>query len=150
VSFRIPTPVFGAGLIEAIPDRIILGNQAANTNVKQSLGILGRVNRQRLFGQPFNVSGSAQNNQNDGTISRFGWKAQVKSLLLFSGEAYNVEMGITSELFMTEREEKPNCQFATVPNDTTETDPADGVIAVSAIENFAFFQRFLAAPTPSA
>jgi len=32
---------------------------------------------------------------------RFGWKAQNKSLLLFAGEAYNVEMGITNELFRT-------------------------------------------------
>jgi len=30
---------------------------------------------------------------NDGTISRFGWKAQNKSLMIFSGEAYNVEYG---------------------------------------------------------
>jgi hypothetical protein len=29
-------------------------------------------------------------NGNDGTIARFGWKAQNKSLLIFSGEAYNV------------------------------------------------------------
>jgi CxxC motif-containing protein (DUF1111 family) len=42
-------------------------------------------------------------NGNDGTISRFGWKAQNQSLLLFSGEAYNVEMGITNELFPSER-----------------------------------------------
>ena len=149
VIFRIPTPVFGAGLIEMIPDKAILANQAANASAKQSLGIGGRANRQRLFGQPFGVSGQANNNPNDGTISRFGWKAQVKSLLLFSGEAYNVEMGISSELFHTERDETTSCQFATVPNDVTETDPDDGVVKVSAIENFAFFQRFLAAPTPS-
>jgi len=42
-------------------------------------------------------------NGNDGTIARFGWKAQNKSLLLFSGEAYNVEQGVTNELFQTER-----------------------------------------------
>ena len=58
-------------------------------------------------------------NGNDGTITRFGWKAQNKSLLLFSGEAYNVEMGITNELFQNERDETPSCQFATVPNDVT-------------------------------
>jgi CxxC motif-containing protein (DUF1111 family) len=149
VIFRIPSPVFGAGLIEMIPDQAILANQAASASAKRSLGIGGRANRQRLFGQPFAVSGQANNNPNDRTISRFGWKAQVKSLLLFSGEAYNVEMGITSEPFQTERDETANCQFARVPNDVTETDPEDGVMRLSAIENFAFFQRFLAAPTPS-
>ena len=51
------------------------------------------------------ITGQTNNNGNDGTIARFGWKAQNKSLLLFSGEAYNVEMGITNELFQTERDE---------------------------------------------
>src|SRR5213594_1658656 len=133
VIFRIPTPVFGAGLIEQIPDRVILANQASNAILKGALGISGRANR----------------NGNDGTIARFGWKAQNKSLLLFSGEAYNVEMGITNELFQTERDETPTCQFATVPNDVTDTATSGGTATISAIEKFAFFMRFLAAPTPS-
>src|SRR6266498_1758803 len=95
------------------------------------------------------ISGQANNNGNDGTVARFGWKAQNKSLLLFAGEAYNVEMGITNELFQTERDETPTCQFATVPNDVTETDGKTPLDVVSAIEKFAFFARFLAAPTPS-
>ena len=57
------------------------------------------------------ITGLPNKNGNDGTIARFGWKAQNKSLLIFSGEAYNVEMGISNELFQTEREENPNCQF---------------------------------------
>jgi CxxC motif-containing protein (DUF1111 family) len=89
------------------------------------------------------------NNGNDGTIARFGWKAQNKSLLLFSGEAYNVEQGITNELFQTERDETPTCQFATTPNDFTHTDATKPLDAISDIEKFAFFMRFLAAPTPS-
>jgi hypothetical protein len=104
--FRIPTPVFGAGLIEAISDGAILANQASQGSTKSAFGISGRANR----------------NGNDGSITRFGWKAQNKSLLLFSGEAYNVEMGITSELFQSEREGKDACQFATVPNDATDTE----------------------------
>jgi len=128
IIFRIPTPVFGAGLIEQINDATILANLASNSFTKRILGISGRVNR----------SG------NDGTVTRFGWKAQNKSLLMFSGEAYNVEMGITSELFQQERDETPSCQFATVPNDVTPS-----VRQIGAIENFANFQRFLAPPTPS-
>ena len=82
--FRIPTPLFGAGLIEAIDESPILANMTANNATKQSLGIAGRVNS--TTGRP-NTSG------NDGTVTRFGWKAQNKSLELFSGEAYNVEQG---------------------------------------------------------
>ena len=146
VIFRIPTPVFGGGLIEQIPDAAILANQAADAPLKHSMRIVGRPNI-TLAGRA--ISGQANNNGNDGTVARFGWKAQNKSLLVFSGEAYNVEMGITNELFQTERDETPSCQFATVPNDVTKTDAKKPIEAISAIEKFAFFMRFLAPPTPS-
>jgi CxxC motif-containing protein (DUF1111 family) len=127
IIFRIPTPVFGAGLIENLTDTTILNNLNSNSTTKRNFGISGRVNR----------------NGNDGRISKFGWKAQNPSLLVFSGEAYNVEMGITNEAFPIERDETPSCQFAKTPNDVT---PSVG--AISAIENFANFQRFLAPATP--
>jgi CxxC motif-containing protein (DUF1111 family) len=127
IIFRIPSPVFGGGLIEAIPDTAIVANLKANESKAKALGISGRVNR----------------NGNDGTISRFGWKAQNVSLRLFSGEAYNVEMGITNELFQVERDQTASCIFATTPNDVTPS-----VRQIGAIENFANFQRFLAPPQP--
>ena len=133
VIFRIPTPTFGAGLIEEIPDSVIVANRVANASTKRLFGISGRVNR----------------NGNDGTITRFGWKAQNKSLLLFSGEAYNVEMGITNELFQSERDETASCQFVAAPNTVTNTTGATPQETISAIEKFAFFMRFLAPPAPS-
>src|SRR6185369_1704176 len=44
VIFRIPTPLFGAGLIEQIPDSVIFANAAANAAAKGSLGIKGHPN----------------------------------------------------------------------------------------------------------
>jgi len=140
VIFRIPTPVFGAGLIEEITDTAILMNLSRDSSTKAQLGISGRPNR----------------NGNDGTISRFGWKAQNQSLIIFSGEAYNVEMGITNELFQSERDQTPSCQFAKVPNDVQNTDAAENaatrlaaaLAATPAVLNFANFQRFLAQPKP--
>src|SRR5262249_53699017 len=85
IIFRIPTPVFGAGLVENIDDSTLLNNHAAQGG--NGLGISGDFNR----------------NGNDGTIARFGWKAQNKSLDLFAGEAYNVEMGISNETFTQDR-----------------------------------------------
>ncbi len=146
VIFRIPTPVFGTGLIEHIPDREILANRGKDATRKKELAIHGRANIV-LAGHA--ISGQANNNGNDGTVARFGWKAQNKSLLLFSGEAYNVEMGITNELFQTERDETPTCEFAVVPNTITDTAGETPVDAVSAIEKFALFMRFLAPPGPS-
>ena len=101
VIFSIPTPVFGAGLIEQIPDRRLSptgANAAATKRARHPRP--GELPRRRAHDQR-----QTNNNGNDGTIARFGWKAQNKSLLLFSGEAYNVEMGITNELFQTERDE---------------------------------------------
>ena len=134
VIFRIPTPVFGAGLIELIPDAVILANLNTDSFTKSRLGISGRVNRVG----------------NDGTVGRLGWKAQNKSLMVFGGEAYNVEMGISNELFQSERDENPDCQTAELPNDISALDGATGVDSVSDVEKFAFFMRFLAPPTPSA
>jgi CxxC motif-containing protein (DUF1111 family) len=133
--------VFGLGLVEAIPDYAIVRNQQATASARASLGILGRPN----FTLP---TPNPNRNGNDGTIARFGWKAQNKSLLMFAGEAYNVEQGISNELFPQEREENANCQYASVPNDTTNMDGATAADMLSGIQKFAFFMKFLAPPTP--
>jgi len=146
VIFRTPTPVFGAGLIEQIEDSTILANLAASSTQKSQLGIRGRVNLQ-VSGRT--ISGVANRNGNDGTITRFGWKGQNVSLLVFSGEAYNVEMGITSELFQNEREQDPNCYFKSNPNSVQDMDATTALTGVTSVQNFANFQRLLAPPKPS-
>lgn len=147
IIFRIPTPVFGGGLIESIPDSAILANMKADTNLKKAMGISGHPNA--------HLSGNANRSANDGTITRFGWKAQNKSLLMFAGEAYNVEMGVTNQLFPQERDETPGCVLNPTPEDTsnfttTSTPAANPNIAVlSDIEAFANFMRMLAPPSPA-
>ena len=147
IIFRVPTPLFGAGLIEAIPDSAILANMSANASEKSALGIHGHANAI--------ISGTANLSANDGTITRFGWKAQNKSLLMFAGEAYNVEMGISNQLFPQERDETPGCILVATPNDTSNftmpatTNPASNTAVLSDIEAFANFMRMLAPPTPA-
>src|SRR3989441_6505808 len=137
IIFRIPTPLFGAGLIESITDTTIRNNLASDsTGLKRHFGIMGHVNT----------------NGNDGTVTRFGWKAQNKSLLIFASEAYNVEMGITNENFPNEREEDPKCATNTLAENHTDfgndngnnngNGPAD-------IVAFMGFMRFLDQPTPA-
>jgi CxxC motif-containing protein (DUF1111 family) len=134
IIFRIPTPVFGAGLIENIADSTIIADMQANAALKKSLGISGHPN----------YSG------NDGTITKFGWKAQNKSLEIFSGEAYNVEMGVTNELFTNERNMPPSsCLLNQTPEDATNFSEA-GVNIPSDTVAFSAFMRFLAPPVPSA
>ena len=139
VALRIPTPTFGVGLIEAIDDDTILANLQANAGTKLSLGIIGKPN---MTGRP-NVSG------NDGTITRFGWKAQNKSLELFSGEAYNVEQGVTSDLFPQERDEARGCHFNATPESPTHFDALNPLEVPSDVVKFAVFMRLLAPPTPT-
>lgn len=133
VIFRIPTPVFGLGLVEATPDSVLRANLAANAGRKASLGIRGS----------FNVSG------NDGTITRFGWKAQNKSLLVFAGEAYNVEQGVSNEVFPTERSADTGCAFNPSPEDFAGTTGGTGAERTSDVEAFATFARLSAPPTPA-
>jgi len=133
VIFRIPTPTFGDGLIESITDTTIRNNLASDpTGQKGALGIKGHVNT----------------NGNDATVTRFGWKAQNKSLMIFAGEAYNVEMGVTNENFTNEREEDPNCAKSGTP----ESDFGFNVGSITASDVTAFraFMRFLDQPAPVA
>jgi CxxC motif-containing protein (DUF1111 family) len=128
LSFRIPTPTFGAGLIEAIPDEVLLRNLRDNAAVKARYGVFGRFNA----------------NDNDGTITRFGWKAQVKSLVIFSGEAYNVEQGVSNPVFPQERDETPGCVYNSTPEDSPDFDAGES----DDIALFAAYMRFLAPPAP--
>src|SRR5216683_6424007 len=144
IIFRIPTPVFGAGLIESIPDSAILANMKTDSNLKKPMGISGHPNA--------HLSGNANHSSNDGTITRFGWKAQNKSLLMFASEAYNVEMGVTNQLFPQERDETSGCLFNPTPEDTINFTTAAGstnTAVLSDIEAFADFMRMLAPPTPA-
>ncbi len=142
IIFRIPTPVFGAGLIANIDDSTLLANRAAQLHNR--LGISGAFNH----------------NGNDGTISRFGWKAQNKSLMIFAAEAYNVEMGISNELFTQDRplpEEEmqsglpANCLNLAgtgYPEDITHSDGASPSKVTSDVGLFNVFMQFLDQPTP--
>lgn len=139
IIFRIPTPTFGTGLIENIDDSTLLANAASNAS--NSFGIGGDFNREG----------------NAGTIARFGWKAQNKSLETFAGEAYLVEQGVSNELFTQERPlpgEGQNqglpspCKINGTPEDHTNFNTT-ALGTLSDTVGFAMFMRLLAPPTPS-
>jgi len=132
IIFRIPTPVFGAGLIENIDEMDLLTGGS----------------------NPYGISREFNRNGNDGTISRFGWKAQNKSLEIFAGEAYNVEMGVSNELFTQERplpeEDRASglplqCRANGTPEDHTNFNKS-AVATGSDTVQFAMFMRLLAPP----
>jgi CxxC motif-containing protein (DUF1111 family) len=141
IIFRIPTPVFGAGLLENLDDSTLLKNRLVNLN------------------NQFGIGGTFNHNGNDGTISRFGWKAQNKSLHIFAGEAYNVEMGISNELFPQDRPLPEEDQLGTglpsnclnlggigYPEDTSNPNATPNAAVLDDVSAFANFMRFLAPP----
>jgi hypothetical protein len=116
VSFRIPLQLFGLGLIESIEDTEILNHHNATAAARATLKIGGHPNL----------------SDNDATINRFGWKAQNKSLAIFAGEAYNVEMGVSNDIMPNARDENHTCAIGKpTPNDINRIDLNDA-------ENHAF------------
>ena len=117
--------------------------------------LLANFNAQQ--GNNQGVTGSFNRNGNDGTISRFGWKAQNKSLEIFAGEAYNVEMGVSNELFTQERPLPGEDQISGLPsvcrvNATPEDHTNFNTTSIGTLSDtvqFAMFMRLLAPPTPS-
>ncbi len=136
ISFRTPLQLFGLGLIESIQDSAIRANMNADRDRKGDLGISGRPNMV----------------PNNGTISRFGWKAQNGSITIFAGEAYNVEMGISNDAFPIGRSEDPTCSTVYEPFDVPRTQPAlfnNPLKIMPAWLMFTEFMRFVAPPKPA-
>jgi len=133
VARRIPIPLFGAGLVEAIPDSDIAAR--ADPHDQNFDGIRGRAALVRDI-----ATGALR-------VGRFGWKAQHATLEAFAADAYRNEMGITNELFARElalgisAEKMRLCDPIPDPEDVT--DPTTGL---SGVDNFEAFMKFLAPP----
>jgi CxxC motif-containing protein (DUF1111 family) len=133
VARRVTTPLFGAGLIEAIPDETIL----LNAQRSKPDGVTGHASMITDV-----VSGKMR-------VGRFGWKAQQATLLAFSGDAYLNEMGVTNRFFPTENAPNGNtallARFIRSSDIEDKVDPATGK---SDIDRAADFMRLLAPPQP--
>jgi CxxC motif-containing protein (DUF1111 family) len=94
-AHRKSNQTFGLGLIEAIPDSTILANQTRN-NGKD--GVFGRA---AVLSDPVTamIASGAFFNGVPNVIGRFGWKAQLSSLLAFAGDAQINELGETNRFF---------------------------------------------------
>jgi CxxC motif-containing protein (DUF1111 family) len=120
VTGRKTTPLFGLGLVDAVPDSTF-------ENLRQNGGKVNRVLDPVSRGRK---------------IGKFGWKAQVSSLFVFSGDAYLNEMGITSPFFPNEQ--CPNGDCSMMAGCDLVADPEDNGDDVLAFTNF----MTLLAPIP--
>jgi CxxC motif-containing protein (DUF1111 family) len=131
VARRAPIPLFGAGLVEAIPDDLLLALEDP----------LDR-NRDGISGRAAIVVDVGTRERR---VGRFGWKAQHATLLTFSGDAYRNEMGITNDLFPQESAfgvtaaQMQRCDPRPDPEDVR-----DPLTHRRGIDNFEAFMKFLA------
>ena len=133
IARRVPIPVFGAGLVEAIADETILALE--DPDDRNADGISGRAARVVDIG-----TGHVR-------IGRFGWKAQHATLRTFSADAYRNEMGITNELFPDEAAAGVSAAHMKQCDPTPDPeDVADFRTRLAAIDNFEAFMKFLAPP----
>ena len=134
IARRISIPLFGAGLVEAIPDETLIALE--DPEDRNGDGIRGRAAR---------IHDVATGRER---IGRFGWKAQQATLLAFAGDAYLNEMGITNDLFPQEAalgvsaEAMRRCDATSDPEDVR-----DRVTGLRAIDRFELFMKFLAPPS---
>ena len=133
VAKRRPLPLFGDGLVEAVPDELLVALEDPGDS--DGDGVSGRVHW-----VTDKDTGQLQ-------AGRFGWKAQQSSLFTFGAEAYRNEMGITSELFPNEMCPGGDCEIIELVDPVP--DPEDGPdrsTGLSGIDNFANFLRLLGPP----
>ena len=139
VSLRLPPPVFGMGLIEAIPDSEILSRE--DPTDRNGDGVSGRANRVH---PPEWVPFAERGGGPGPALGRFSRKAQVSTLLQQVTEAYHQDMGITSD-FLAEENVNPLAGASTRAADRV-LDPEVSEGTVRAVLDYV---RFLAPPRPS-
>ena len=128
---RVPIPLFGAGLVEAIPDETIRALEDPNDRDRD--GVSGRAAL---------VTDVASKERR---VGRFGWKSQHATLLAFGADAYRNEMGITNDLFPHEAAYGVSAaQMRLCDRFPDPEDIRDPLTRRRGIDNFASFMRLLA------
>ncbi len=128
VAGRRTTPLFGLGLVDALPDSVF--QQLASLEQQVTPSTAGRVNM---------VTDLATGEQ---IVGRFGWKCQNGSLIAFSADAYLNEMGITTPLEPNENCPQGNCALLQANPATTNPNEPDN----DDVQQFTDFMTFLAPP----
>lgn len=140
ISLRLPPPVFGVGLIEAIPESAILAN--ADSADRDRDGISGRPNW--VSAADF-VPASTPGGGSSLRIGRFGRKAQVSNLVEQVVAAYHQDIGITSD-FLPEENLNPMDRVLTASADLVP----DPEIPASTVQAVVHYIRTLAPPRAGA
>jgi CxxC motif-containing protein (DUF1111 family) len=126
VSLRKTTPLFGLGLVDAVPE--------------STFGYIAAIERALFPNEAGRVAMVHDIARDRDAVGRFGWKNQVPTLHQFSGDAYLNEMGITSPEFPTENCPGGDCSLLACNPLPTLNDDGEGIVA------FTDFMTMLAPP----
>ena len=130
-SFRVTNGFLAYGLVEAISDEDLLANRD--------------VQPEELRGEAHMVS-NFEDPTDELHVGRFGWKAQVASVLTFSADAAQNEMGLSNRFLPFDN--APNGDEELLENCDSVSDPEDGPDeeGYDFIDRVTDFQRLLAPP----
>lgn len=147
-SFRLPPPVFGVGLIEAIPESSIVA--LADPDDADGDGITGRPNYVIPADfvpvtEPGGFVADEEFPEGVAQLGRFGRKAQVSSLLLQVAKAYHEDMGVTNDFLPVENANR-QASRATEAADRV----VDPELSESELRAVLAYIRLLAPPAPGA
>lgn len=135
-AIRMTNSSMAFGMVEAVPDAAIaLLEDANDTNGD---GVSGRVHWVRPLEET--------NNSSPLRVGRFGWKAQVATVLSFSGDATRNEMGITNRLLMEENAPNGNNAQLSQCDPVAEPEDVPDQSGFAFIDRVTHFQRYLAVP----
>ena len=128
VAHRRAIPLFGLGLVDAVPDATLL--LIAQQELQSNPATAGRAS---LAVDP--ATG-------ENAVGRFGWKAQHATLLAFSSDAYTNELGVTTPLLPNENCPQGDCALLAANPALTNPNDSDN----SSVQALADFITFLAPP----
>lgn len=119
VAQRRTVPLFGLGLVDAVPDATFVALAQAELH-----GSPLTAGTPSFVTDP--VTGELR-------VGKFGWKAQEPSVLAFAADASVNELGVTSPIFPTENCPQGNCALlAANPARTNPNDPAGQFVQTTA------------------
>ncbi len=138
VRERVTPSVLAFGLVEALADAQLEAN--ADPDDSDGDGVSGRVH----WVQPIESDASSPLR-----AGRFGWKAQIATVLSFSADAGRTEMGITNRVVGDETAPNGDVTRLNICDATVEPEDAPRSNGLEFIDSITFFQRYLGPPPQS-
>jgi CxxC motif-containing protein (DUF1111 family) len=135
ITVRMPPAVFGRGYLEAIDDAEIQRVEAAQS--ERSDGVSGRINWVTYASDPNSDTRFHHHETGEQLIGRFGLKARIATLDDFCADAYQGDMGLTSDMRPDE-----------LPNPAASDDELPGIdLPIETINAAADYMRLLRLPS---